>query len=275
MIRAAVVACVLSCLAIPAWTQTQPAPGTPATKPAVKKPSPKAKTAAKKTAPESGPCQLGVIPLIGDEFVVQKVGMTLFGNERTEVPVNGWGLDDLVVARVRAAAPGLAVRKISVAKDAFTPPAQSTGSFFRDRKAELKAQLSAAVRQAVAGSNCERYVLVQKTDSPFSSTNQWVRGIGIVNWANLSFRTYLFALTHIRVFDGGDFSLIKQGDASADDESPLSTLMMAGPVRGPNRKVEEFPANPADAANNPAYRDGVRALLTASLDKSLPALLAP
>jgi hypothetical protein len=271
MIRIVVVACALSCLAAPAWTQTQPAPGTPATQPAAKKPAPKARAAAKKPAPESGPCQLGVIPLIGDEFVVQKVGMTLFGNERTEVPVNGWGLDEFVVARVRAAAPGLAVRKITVAKDAFTPPAQPTGSFFRDRKAEL----SAAVQQAVAGSSCERYVLVQKTDSPFSSTNQSVRGIGIVNWASLSYRTYLFALTHIRIFDGGDFSLIKQGDASVDDESPLSTLMMAGPVRGPNRKVDEFPANPADAATNASYRDGVRALLAASLDKSLPALLAP
>jgi hypothetical protein len=90
--------------------------------------------------------------------------------------------------------------------------------------------------------------------------------------ANLSFRTYLFALTHVRIFDGGDFSLIKQGAASADDESPLSTLMMAGPVRGPNRNVDEFPAAPAEAANNPTCRDG--ALLTASLDKTLPALLA-
>jgi hypothetical protein len=87
MIRAVIAGCVLSCLAVPAWSQTQPTPGTPA-KPADKKPAPKAKTDAKKPA-ESGPCQLGVIPVIGDEFVVQKVGMTLFGNERTEVPVNG------------------------------------------------------------------------------------------------------------------------------------------------------------------------------------------
>jgi hypothetical protein len=36
-----------------------------------------------------------------------------------------------------------------------------------------------------------------------------------------------------------------------------------------------FPDRPADAAANPVLRDGVRSMLTASLDKTLPALLAP
>jgi hypothetical protein len=52
-------------------------------------------------------------------------------------------------------------------------------------------------------------------------------------------------------------------------------MMMAGPVRGPNRKVDEFPANPADAAANPAFGDGVRALPTASVDGTLPTMPAP
>lgn len=37
--------------------------------------------------------------------------------------------------------------------------------------------------------------------------------------------------------------------------------------------AESFPTRPEDAANNPALRDGVRAMLTESLDKTLPLLL--
>jgi hypothetical protein len=45
---------------------------------------------------------MGVIVHVGDVFVVQKVGLTVFGNEFAEVPTS-WGLDDLIFARVKAA----------------------------------------------------------------------------------------------------------------------------------------------------------------------------
>jgi hypothetical protein len=49
-----------------------------------KKPAPKAKTsAALPKATDSGPCRIGVISAIGDEFVVQRIGLTVFGNEYT------------------------------------------------------------------------------------------------------------------------------------------------------------------------------------------------
>ena len=170
---------------------------------------------------DSGPCQIGVIPVIGDTFVVQKVGLTVFGNELTEVSTSGWGLDDIVVARIRAAAPGVTVRKIIAAKDAFAAIKRPEGlsGLFHDTNADLVA----AVRQIVAGTHCKRYVLVRRYGSQFSNTNQSVRGVGIVSWAG---RTYSFALTYIRVFDGEDFSIIKRGAASTDDESPISRALM-------------------------------------------------
>jgi hypothetical protein len=280
MVRSFAVACVLSCVAASAWAQAQPAlgtaatqPGTPATKPAFKKTAQKTKTTAKPPVPaDNGPCQLGVIPAVGDQFVFQKVGFTVFGNEQTEVPIDGWGLNDVVVARVRAAAPGIAVRRIAHEKDAFAHYVQPAGLLFRDAKTEL----NDIVRQVAADTHCERYVLVTRLISQFSNTNQAVRGIGIVNWGNpIKSRTYLFALTYIRVFDGQDFNIIKRGAASTDDESLASRMLLLTPVRGPNRELDEasFPSAPAEVANNPALRDGVRALLTASLDKTLPALL--
>src|SRR5947208_15750302 len=125
MFRVPPVAFALSLLVQSAWAQTQSAPAAtapePAAKPAVKKSAAKTKTSAKPVGPTaSGPCQVGVISEMSDRFIVQTVGFTVFGNERSEVPIDGWGLDDLVIARVRAAAgPGVPVRKIAYTKDAF------------------------------------------------------------------------------------------------------------------------------------------------------------
>jgi hypothetical protein len=269
MVRVFTAAILLSCFIISASAQA-PSPQGAATQtgtPAAKKSAPKAKTGAKPVA-DSGPCQIGVIPVIGDTFVVQKVGLMVFGNELTEVSTSGWGLDDLVIARIRAAAPGATVRKITAAKDAFAAIKRPEGlsGLFHDTNTDLVA----AVRQIVAGTHCKRYVLVRRYGSQFSNTNQSVRGVGIVSWGG---RTYLFALTYIRVFDGEDFSIIKRGAASTDDESPISRVLLLNPIRG--RKLEEgpFPAAPEEAASNPALRDGVRALLAASLDQTMPAML--
>jgi hypothetical protein len=272
MVRVFTAAIFLSCFIVSASAQA-PSPQGAATQtgtPAAKKSAPKAKTSAKPVA-DSGPCQIGVIPVIGDTFVVQKVGLMVFGNELTEVSTSGWGLDDLVVARIRAAAPGATVRKITAAKDAFAAIKRPEGlsGLFHDTNADLVA----AVRQIVAGTHCKRYVLVRRYGSQFSNTNQDVRGVGIVSWAG---RTYSFALTYIRVFDGEDFSIIKRGAASTDDEPAISRALMLNPIRGPSRKLEEgfFPSAPGEAVSNPALRDEIRALLAASLDQTVPAMLS-
>jgi hypothetical protein len=271
MFRAFVIALILSYFAAFAGAQAQPAPVAPATKPSVKKPATKS-IAKPAGATENGPCRLGVIPVVGNQFVVQKIGFTMFGNERAEVPVDSWGLDDLVVARVRAA-PGAAeaVRRIAYARDAFVR-AEQPGSLFRNNKAEL----SGIVRQIATSSHCDRYVLVNSSASQFSNLNQSVRGVGIVNWGNpIKDHTYLFALTYIRIYDGQSFEVIKEGAVSTDEESLLSRALLLQPIRGPSRELDNtsFPSAPAEAASNPALRDGVRALLTASLDKTLPGML--
>ena len=274
MVRILTTAIFLSCFIVSASAQTSSPPGAttqssaPAAKPASKKSAPKAKTSAK-PATESGPCQIGVIPFIGDIFVVKKVGLMVFGNEYTEVPTNGWGLDDLVVARIRAAAPGAAVRKITAAKDAFaTEDKGGLSALFRDRNAEQ----TAAVRKVVAGIPCKRYILVHRSGTQFSNTNQFVHGVGIVGWAG---RNYLFALTYIRVFDGDDFSTLKQAAAATGEESVIARGLGLNPIHGPSRRLEDisFPASPGEAASNPTLRESVRALLAASLDHTMPTVL--
>src|SRR5450759_3084889 len=97
MVRSIAVAAVLSCLATPVSAQAQPAPGTaatqtgtPAVKPAVKKQTPKSKTAAKPPPTEGGRCDLGVIAAAGSPIGLKKIGITIFGNEYCEVPSDAW-----------------------------------------------------------------------------------------------------------------------------------------------------------------------------------------
>jgi hypothetical protein len=276
MVRRLAIAFVLSCLAVPAWAQAQTAPGTAATqpatspiKPAVKKAAPKAKAAAKPPVPaETGPCGIGVIPVVGDLFVVQKVGLMVFGNEEAEVPVNGWGFDELVVARVRAAAPGIGVRRIAYTADAFDAYEKPEFKLFRNRNDDL----AAVVRQIAANVSCERYVVVTKYTGKLEGTNQTLHGIGILNHGtSLLSHTSLFANIQVRVFDGRSFAMRKipfnlgsilAGTLAAMTPDPLTKL-----------DNESFPEPAAAVANNAMLRDRARALLAARLDKVLLAYL--
>jgi hypothetical protein len=274
-------------LAQPALAQTAPtaAPNSPPKpspiKPSSAKPSP-AKPAAKKpetakpdAAAEHGPC-IGVIPHIGESFAVQSIGLTMFGNGLKEVPIESWGLDDLIVARVRAAAgPRFTVRRIAYPANAFEPYEKFHLTFNPD------SDIKEAVQSIARAGGCERYVLVIKSGSQFAASNQNVNGIGIINRFSLTDRagvTYLFVLTGLAVLDGHTFDVLKKGVALLREETIgdrlLSDLVGATPIHGPSRELKDFawPPAPDTVAG---LREPTRALLAASLDKVLPGLLAP
>jgi hypothetical protein len=262
----------------PALAQTAPtaAPNPSPAKPSQTKPAP-AKPAAKKAEPpkpdaaaERGPC-IGVIPHIGESFEVQKIG--LFSFEDKEVPIDSWGLDDLVVGRVRAAAGArFVVRRIAYPANAPKPYM----SLFHDPENDIKAIVQTVAR---AG-ECERYIVVLKSGSQFATTRYWVEGVGILNApsiTNLEGATYLFALTVLYVVDGRTFDVVKKGAGSIEDDnnnSLLNGLSHKIPLRGPGRELKDFSWPPAPDAVM-ALRDPARVLLAASLDKVLPGLLAP
>jgi hypothetical protein len=268
MIRFAAVAFVLAGLATSAGAQSPEMPTTSTFEPAPKRLPPRTEALGNQPGPAvGGHCELGIIPIAGNQFVVQKVGFGALGNETTRIRVDGWGFDDLVAARVRAAAPGHVVRRIYARKDLARrqqgeSPVPDTDDDIHD-----------FVRDVAAGADCERYVVVQLHSSRIMKTSAFVHGLGIVNvGAPIMRRNFLFAITYIRIYDGRSFELIKQGATSAGDE-PL--MWQALPFQGPKLELDEapFPATPAEAATNPLFRKGVRALLKASLDNTLPAML--
>jgi hypothetical protein len=264
-------------VAQPALAQTAP---TPAPNPSPVKPSP-AKPALKKPAPpkpdagaQRGPC-IGVIPHIGDRFVVQTIGLGMFGNELKEVPIESWGLDDLVVARVRAAAgTGVAVRRIAYPANAFDPYDHPPRRLFGDGDKDLK-----SVVQAIASAGgCERYVVVVKDANADRITQQAFRGIGVFSRAGGD--THLFALTALFVFDGHTFEVLKKGVGTPVEEKlpsnpSLYDVLRTNPMRGPNLALKDFSSWPPATDAVMGLRDATRALLAESLDKTLPKLLAP
>ena len=219
---------------------------------------------------ETGPCQIGVISAIGDQFSVEHVGLTMFGNEYMEAPIDAWGIDDLVVTRVRAAAPGTAVRKVAYARGAFRPYDHPEAKLFRNDRDDL----TAIVRQIAGNANCERYIVATKASVAVDGTNQSIAGVGVYkNWASPSGRGAVVAYFRLTVFDGRTFEIHKAPSRSFGDAIAASLVGKDDNIRILNNL--DFPKTPEQATNNAVLRDSARELITAQLDKFLPPYLAP
>lgn len=276
MFRFLLLATALCCVAGSGSAQT-PAADAPAaaqvgSKPDAKKPAPRNKSAAKTIAPPGGgSCQIGVISAIGDVFVVQKVGITVFGNEYTEVPIETWGLDDIVVARLRAAVgPGVGVRKISYSKAALAEYDHPAPALFRNDGERV----TAMVRQSVGNAACDRIIVVSKLTAQIGGTNQTNRGLGVMKGTFTVFGyPVLFANFRLTEVDGKTFA-VRDSPSLKDLGSALARSLdrFAG---DPLEKLDDsaFPEPPAEAANSAVLRDRMRTLLSARLDKALAAHL--
>jgi hypothetical protein len=270
MIRLSVVAIALSCLAAPVLAQTQSAQApSPAAKAAVKKPASRARAATKPVVMDNGPCRLGVIPAVGDVFVVQKIGLTVFGNEHEEVVTN-WGLDDLVFARVRAAAgPTLPVRRIAYPAGAFEHYYHPASRLLPDPREGL----SAIVQNFAANAGCERYLVITRFNGELSGTNQRLDGIGVFNQGlgNIIRHSHLFANIALTLLDGQTFA--KQSRQGADIAARFQASLRLG--EDPLKKLdnENFPEPASAAAGSAVLRDKTRALVSGELDRLLPPYL--
>lgn len=252
-------------------TTASPAQTAPQAKPAAKKAAkPKAPPAKPVEQTTAGPCGVGVIAATQDPFVVEKIGLTVFGNEYAEVPVS-WGLDDLVFARVRAAAGATPLRRITYAKGAFDAYYHPKPSLFRNDREELLN----LIRQIAGNAGCERYVVVTRSEGMLPGTNQPLRGLGILNrGAGIISYSYLYAYVGVTVFDGQTFEIKKGPGVTL--EGVMKHMTDSFGLDEHLRKVDDslYPVPASDAANNTTLRDNIRDFLTERLDKILPPYFA-
>lgn len=257
-------------LAQPPAPTSGPAASAPA-KPAAKKAAPKAKTAAKPPiAAETGPCRLGVISALGDRFAVQKFGVTVFETEETEVAVEGWGLDDLVIARLRAATGAdPTVRRIAYPKGAFEPFYHPTARLIRDPREDLPA----IVRSFTPGTHCERYLVVTRVKAQLPGTNLMLNGVGAYNrgLGSLMRHSHLFASIFVSMLDGSTYEKINRPFAGFGTRMSEGLRVFEDPLTKLDNSL--FPEPPMAVQGNAALREKTRTLLAAKLDQILPAYL--
>ncbi|NOJ39606.1 hypothetical protein HCN58_08320 [Bradyrhizobium sp. WSM 1791] len=272
MLRSFAAAILVSCFAADGWAQSPsttnaPAASTPA-KAVTKKTAPKAKTAAKQSvAAETGPCRLGVISALGDRFAVQKFGLTIFETEESAVTVEGWGIDDLVVARVRAASgTDPAVRRITYPKGAFEPFYNPTSRFLPDPREGLPA----IVRSITSAANCERYLVVTRFKGQVPGTNLLLDGIGAYSrgLGSLVRHSHLFANVGLTLLDGRNYEIISRPFAGLGTRLAEGLRLTEDPLTKLDNSL--FPEPATGVPGNAMLRERTRALVAARLDQTLP-----
>jgi len=244
----------------PTGGQVQPGPKTDVVRPAVRKPA-----VAPRAPAEAGPCHIGVIPIAGDLFMVEKFGPLKFLDKYTRTSVTAWALDDLVVSRVRAAAPGISVRRIPYTLEELRSGGrQKQNPWFYRPEADVRG----FVQFLAPKIRCDRYVVVHRHGG-----TQREYGIGISQYP-YGGPVHLFAMMLIRIYDGRTFELIKEAPALMTEDTYIER-MTHNFLGGPSMKLDPamFPEKAAEVVNNPVLREGVRTMLTKSLDKTLPSLL--
>lgn len=263
---------LVSCLAAAGWAQTPlttdaPAATTPA-KPVAKKAAPKAKAAATKpVATEAGPCRLGVISALGDRFAVQKFGLTIFETEESEVAVDGWGLDELVVARVRAATNNdPTVRRIAFPKGAFQTFYNPTSRFLPDPREGLPA----IVRNITPTAKCDRYLVVTRSKGQVPGTNLILDGVGAYNRGigSVLRHSHLFAHIALSMLDGITYERVNRPFAGVGARLAAGLRITEDPLTKLDNSL--FPESTAAVPGSTALRERTRTLIAANLDQVLP-----
>jgi hypothetical protein len=254
--------------------QTPPATSAPAApapaKTVAKKPAAKAKPGAKQPAAvETGPCRLGVISAIGDRFSVHKFGITVFETEDNEVPVEGWGLDDLAVARVRAATgTDPSVRRISYPKGTFELFYHPKSLFLREPNEDLPQ----IVRSITPNANCERYMVIIRFKGTVPGTKMQIDGVGVYSQGigSLARHSHLFANVGVLMYDGGTYERINSSPSLAAVGDSLSRAFQL--QEDPLTKLDHslFPDPPQSASSSAVLKERTRALVSAQLDRVIP-----
>jgi hypothetical protein len=224
-----------------------------------------ATTAAAPAAPAAK--TIGLISVVGENFHVKTVGITVFGNEEQIFPVTGWKVDDKVAASTaRLLKKNFKLKRIQIPAGAFKA--------FRDGDFLFKSfetELAKFIGQYTAGQKCDYYLLVSPGYSQIGNSNQGIYGLGVVRLDNLfSPGEYVHALSMLTVYDP-QMKQLRSEFATMGQE----TFLVA--VRGPHQEMKDpgkLPPQPKAAMEDPRAQKIAWELLDKSLAMTLPKLFA-
>lgn len=203
----------------------------------------------------AGAKTVGVVSAIGHKFTLQKVGVTVFGNELNEVRIDSWGVDNAAAGKVSA----LLGSRYSVKRISFAPQ-------------DLDENVESTVRKIAATQRCDLYLVITRASVPFGGTNQLVSGLGIVEGGGAinPDNVHLFAVTAVHVYDGQTFARLSWQRTDFLIGSSLTGRIINGPYRTLDRSW--WPATP-QAVHSDKLKSATRTLVEQSLVKTIPEVM--
>lgn len=195
---------------------------------------------------------VGIIAAVGDRFYVSTKGVTVFENDQKDYSIAGWGLDDFITAKVRAALNGhFDIRPVKYKKAAFAALAA------RSR------EIVDAVRNEVTPQGLDAYIVIVARGNMYGKTDpqNLPGGFGIFHEKGVFGSKYVVHANYeITVIDGHRFESRARRWASLEPGS-------FGPsTRAAFREVSSswWPAN-TDVSANQQFKKVVNELIEQGL----------
>ncbi|WP_125461846.1 MULTISPECIES: hypothetical protein [Rhodomicrobium] len=218
-----------------------------------------------KAVPASGKKMICVLSDVAHEFYLQKIGLTVFGNEFSTVAVPQWQLDQAIFNKAKAILSAKFDVKHVPTKIETYAPLRTEGGFFRDREGERKA----LIQKLTASSGCDYILLVAGNASQVGSTNQYVGGLGVLEMGNelMGYSRQVHALTFLYVYDGRSMETLQYQRGGTDED----TLFKA--IHGPSQEIDvKLHPTLQAVADDPKTRDLIRKQVERSLELTVPGL---
>ncbi len=196
---------------------------------------------------------IGIISALPEVFQVKEIGLTVFGNDVQGIPIGSWGIDDLVIGKVR----GLLSKRFDQRPVTYQRSIIALANPGWDGLGEK-------IRPYISTQGLDAYVVLKGGSSQYINTNQILYGFGMVEHLTLNY--FLYALYGVILIDGHDFSQIGATAAYLPEMAPP----LSGPIRGPHLKIDKswWPTS-LDPAANPQLKAGVIDLIDKSLAYTL------
>ena len=193
----------------------------------------------------------------------------IFGNEKTSAPIDAWGIDAIVAAKVADVLKArFRVVPMQLSKEGQSALASAPGYLFGDRDGYICSLL----RKQFPGQQVNYYLRVHASERNFANTNQVIGGLGIVHREGFNTGyTYVHALFWIEVLDGATCKSLR----SQDPPYKGGNLLTGTNVPGPNLEVEpSWMPNSQTAARDSRLKEATRSLVEQALAQTLPILFS-
>jgi hypothetical protein len=172
---------------------------------------------------------IGIISAIGDKFTVTQSGLTGLDNTSRSVSIEGWGVDEEIVARAASVlGQRFQVQTVDYQRELFS----STERVSSIPGADLVREdpLTELVRSHVSPQGLDAYLVISKATLKFGTRGVRVSGIGLIRHSALfDSSAIVHALYVIHLVDGHSFRTIDKKSAGPVDNA--STIRLTGPSR--------------------------------------------